>query len=246
MSAKFLVVVMITALGSIVRPGVAEACSCGGRVSAAAALRQADLVFLGAVAQVDGRKPWSMVDVDGSIRVQSGSPVTTFSIEHIYRGGARQQVLIVGDGSNCDVPFAQGETWLVYARVREGRITTGKCTRTRLRVQAEASQDLAYLDGLERGRQQGVVFGEVLRRIVGAEGKPALQALFEPLQVIAAGPAGRFQVTTETWGPYQLVLPPGDFEVWIERLGVAVNTPQTVSVDHGSDRHLVLVVRYKH
>jgi len=248
MSARFFAAVIVTALGGIVGPGLAEACSCGGRVSAAAALGQTDLVFVGAVAHVDGRKPRSMVNADGSVRVGSltGSPVTTFNIEHIYRGGARQQVVIVGDGSNCDVPFARGETWLVYARVRDGRVTTGKCTRTRLRAQAEASQDLAYLEGLERGRQQGVVFGDVLRRIVGADGKPALQALFEPFQVIASGPAGRFQVTTDSWGPYQLVLPPGGFQVWVERLGAAVNTPQTVSVDHGSDRHLTLVVEYRH
>jgi hypothetical protein len=91
--------------------------------------------------------------------------------------------------------------------------------RTRLRTEAEASQDLAYLEGLEQGRQQGIMYGDVLRRILGADGQPALQALFEPLQVIAVGAGRRLEITTDRWGPYQLVLPPGDFEIGVERAG---------------------------
>ncbi len=162
----------------------------------------------------------------------------------MLRGRPARQVVVTGDGSSCDEPFKQGETWLVYARTREGRVTTDKCTRTRLR--AEATQDLVYLEGQEQGRRQGTVYGDVLRRILGADGQPALQALFEPLQVIAVGGGRRVETTTDRWGPYQLVLPPGDFEIWVERAGRAVAPRQTVHVDHGADRRLVLPVEYKH
>lgn len=243
MSARFCLAVIIAA-GAIMRPVPAEACGCGGTTSSVTAFRGADLVFVGTVTRVDGPKPWSRVNADGSVSggLETDPPVTTFEAGHIYRGNAGQRVVIVGDRTNCDVPFKHGEGWLVYARVRDGRVSTDKCTRTRLRAEAETSQDLAYLDGLERGRQQGVVQGEVLRRIVGADGQPALQALFEPLEVIAAGPAGRFQVTTDRWGPYQLVLPPGDFEVWVERTGRPVGARQTIHVDHGSEKRLALAV----
>jgi hypothetical protein len=143
------------------------------------------------------------------------------------------------------VAFKQGESWLVYARVREGHVVVDKCSRTRLLTDAEASLDLAYLEGLELGRQQGIVYGDVMRRLAAANGQAVLKALFEPLQVIAVGAGRRLQVTTDKWGPYQLVLPPGDFEVWVERAGSPVASKQVVHVDHGSDRRLTLVVDYQ-
>jgi len=232
------------ALTTIVQANRAEACSCAGTTSSATAFRSADLVFVGTVARTEEPKAsnQSRVNADGRIIVGGGvggPRLTTLETVHVYRGRAEQQVVIVGSGPDCDVPFGQAETWLVYARVREGQVTTDTCTRTRLRTKADASRDLAYLDGLESGRQQGVVYGQVLRRRGGG-----LQALFEPLQVIAVGPAGRFHVTTDEWGPYQLVLPPGDYQVWIERAGNPVATLQVVHVDDGAESRVMLVVEY--
>ena len=247
MSARCVLVVVIAVLVSLVRPSWAEACSCGATISAATSFRGADLIFVGTVTRVERAQPWSRVNADGSVSVGFGpeSPVTTFETAHVFKGRAERQVVIAGDRSDCDVPFKHAETWLVYARSSEGRIVTEKCTRTRLRIEAEASQDLAYLEGLERGRQQGIVYGDVLRRILGVDGQPALQALFEPLQVIAVGAGRWLEITTDRWGPYQLVLPPGDFEIWVERAGRGVAPRQTVHVDQGSERRLVLAVEYK-
>jgi hypothetical protein len=233
--------VVIVGFAALVQPSPAEARSCGAKGSSSTAFNGADLIFVGTVARFEGPKPWSRVNADGSISGGVGTepPVATFEVAHTFRGRQERQIVVIGDGT----PFKQGETWLVYARTREGRVTTDQCTRTRLR--AEATQDLVYLEGLEQGRQQGIVYGDVLRRILGADGQPALQALFEPLQVIAVGAGRRVEITTDKWGPYQLVLPPGDFEIWVERAGRAVAPRQTVHVDHGSDRRLVLPVEYK-
>lgn len=236
---------VIVVLVSLIRPSSAEACACGGTSSSSAAFNSADVVFVGTVSGLEGRKPWSRVNADGSISHGVGTepPVATFDVTHVFRGSHERQIAVVGDGTDCDEPFERGESWLVYAQTREGRVTTHKCTRTRLR--ANASQDLVYLENLEQGRQQGIVYGEVLRRIVGADGQPALQALFEPLQVIAVGAGRQLEITTDRWGPYQLVLPPGYFVVWVERAGRAVAPVQTVQVDHGVDRRLALVVEYQ-
>jgi hypothetical protein len=209
----------------------AEACSCGGQGSSAMAFDSSDLVFLGTVGQVQ------------SLPGHSGFGTTTFEITHVFRGGPARQLIIVGDGTSCDEPFKQGEAWLVYARSRDGRITTTKCTRTRLR--ADASQDLVYLEGLEQRRPQGIVYGDVFRRIVDVDGKPVLQALFEPLRVIATAAGRRLKITTDKFGPYQLVLAPGDYEVWVERAGRVVSEKQLVHVDRGTDRRLILAVEYK-
>ena len=184
-------------------------------MSSSTAFNGADLVFVGTVTRLDGPKSWSRLNANSSIRGGLGTepPLAAFGVGHMFRGRPAQQVVVVGDGTSCDEPFKQRETWLVYARNRDGRITTNKCTRTRLR--AATIYRIAYLEGLEQGRQQGVVYGDVLRRILDADGRPALQALFEPLQVIAVGVGRRLEITTDKWGPDQLVLPPGDFEIWV-------------------------------
>ena len=246
MRIQVALVVVLAGVAALVRPSPAEACSCGGTLSSSAAFANADLVFVGTVTRLSGGLNFSTrVNPDGSISVEPRTepPVAIFEVAHMFRGSATPQIVVTGTGTNCDVPFKSGETWLVYARSREGTVTTNKCTRTRLR--AEAPQDLAYLEGLEQGRQQGIVYGLVLRRIMSANGQPALQALSEPLQVIAAGAGHRLEIPTDQWGPFQLVLPPGDFEIWVERAGRAVAPRQAVHVDHGSDRQVNLVVEYK-
>jgi hypothetical protein len=112
------------------------------------------------------------VNADGSISGGLGvePPVATFEVAHMFRGRPAPPVVVVGDGTNCDEPFKRGETWLVYARTREGRVTAETCTRTRLR--GKAAQDLEYLEGPEQGRRQSIVYGDVLRRILGADGQP--------------------------------------------------------------------------
>jgi len=243
----------LAAVAGAVSAGLAppggEASSCIGPVSSATAFRVADLVFVGTVAKVDQPKTLARSNADGSITVstQSDQPrLTTFDVVRAYRGTTEPKLVLAGqNGMSGDINFKEGETWLVYAKMRDGRIAADDCLRTRLRTAAEASQDLAYLEGRERGSQQGVVFGNVHRRILDASGKPALQALFEPLAVMASGPAGRFRVITDRWGPYQLVLPPGDFEVWVERGGIPVAPRQKIKVEHGSERSLSLVADFK-
>jgi len=244
MTPRLCLAFVIAAFGGLVQPPSAEACACAGTASSSTAFKGAELVFVGTVTRVEGRDLQARTNTDGTVRVEpgTGQPVTIFDAAHVFRGGVERQIAIMGDRTDCDVRFTQGEMWLVYARVREGRVVTDQCTRTRLQAEAEASQDLAYLEGLEQGRPQGILYGEVLRRIVGRDGQPALQALFGPLQVIAAGAGRRLQVTTDRSGPYQLVLPPGDFEVWVEDAGRTVASAQKVHVDNGSDLRLMLVV----
>jgi hypothetical protein len=71
-----------------------------------------------------------------------------------------------------------------------------------------------------------------------------MHVLPEPLQVVAANPTQRFSTTTERWGPFELVLPPGDFEVWVERGQKAVAPRRTVHVENGADVKLQLLVEY--
>jgi hypothetical protein len=234
-------------LGSLIDPSRAYACSCAGVGSSMGNLRSAGVVFVGTVARVTGMEYRARTTTNGGVTIERepGPPTWTFDVAHLYQGRSAQQIVITGDYSDCDEPFKLGEAWLVYASSREGRLATSKCTRTRLRSEAESSQDLVYLEGVEQRQQQGIVYGDVLRRIVDSNGQPALQALFEPMQVVAVGAGRRFEVTTDKWGPFQLVLPPGDFEVWVERLGVIVGEKKTTRVRDGTEVRLLVPVQFK-
>jgi hypothetical protein len=144
-------------------------------------------------------------------------------------------------GGTCSEPFDVGQIWLIYAFESEGAFTTTKCTRSRLRD--EATQDLAYLEGVEQGRAQGVVYGEMLHRRLGADGQPGLFVSAESLQVVAVGGGRRFAGQAER-GNYQIALPPGDFEVWAERSGQRVSEAQRVTVTADTDHHLMVIASF--
>ncbi|GAB4239659.1 MAG: hypothetical protein Kow00109_14560 [Acidobacteriota bacterium] len=130
--------------------------------------------------------------------------------------------------------------WLVYGYYEQGRVITHKCTRTRRLV--DASSDLAYLKGLEKGESLGIIFGDVFRRASGATGEGELYPLSESLQVVAEGSKGRFEFPTDSWGAFQLVLPPGDYEIWAESAERRVSAAQRVHVDEASEQRAVIII----
>jgi hypothetical protein len=227
-------------------PPSVEACSCGGTVASAPAFRASMLVFVGTVERVDQPQSWWRTNSDGSITGGSGTGprVVTFVVTRAFRGVAETRIRITGNSAgSCGTPFRVDETWLVYASDQQGRgIEADACSRTRLL--SEAGEDLKYLEGLAVGRPQALVYGDVHQQIVGPDGKPAFRALFEPLQVVAVGTAGRFAVTTDRWGPYQIVLPPGDFQLRVERQGRQVTALVTVRVGSGDERQVAFAAQF--
>lgn len=237
------VFVLLAALGW---PQLVEACSCGGRLSSVGAVSSSETTFLGTVVRVDGPRSQRATHADGSVRVgmTDGPIVTTFAVHRAFRGRQARELTLVRDfGGSCDVVFTPGESWLVYANTLNGQLRADTCGRTRLR--SAASQDLLYIDGLQQGRPQGVLSGQVNRQTRDEDGRPVLRALFEPLQVVAVGGGRRIEVTTDRWGPYQVVLPPGEFMVWVERHGRRVSRREAVKVAHGSDLNLSLAADYE-
>ena len=87
------------------------------------------------------------------------------------------------------------------------------------------------------------MYGEVLRHRDGASGE-GLYALIEPLRVIAANASQRLSTTTERWGQFELVLPPGDFEIWVERSEKPVARLHSIHIENGADVRLRLIVEY--
>jgi hypothetical protein len=243
MSARIASLATLVFVASLWRPAVAAACGCGGTVSSSTAARSADFVFVGTVTRIDSPQPISRHNTDGSFSVDvsaAGPDLVIFDVAHVFKGPPGPQIGVARGNSSCDLPFKGGEEWLVYGHEAIGGIATDPCSRSRLSV--AGPQDLAYLQGVEAGRPQGIVFGDVLRRREGPSG--VTLSAPEPLQVIAANMTQKFTVTPDRWGPFELVLPPGDFEVWVERRGKPVAPKRVVHVQNGADVKLQLVVEY--
>ena len=172
--------------GLLLFPKPAAACSCAGTSSTPDAVRSSDLVFLGLVVSVSSPdRMTTRTNADGSVTVSSTSQPTPvrFSVVRTFRGAATESITMLSSAnSSCDFRFVLGESWLVYASVRDGIVSTHKCTRTRLR--SEASQDLRYLEGVERGEALGVVSGDVLRRVTTPAGDSVLKAVEDAMQIV--------------------------------------------------------------
>lgn len=241
MNTRLFVTTAMIVLGSIWSPRTAAACGCGGTVSSPVAFRHADAVFVGQVLSAT-RPPSAMrTNIDGSVVVSvtpSGPTVVTFDLRRVFRGFVRGQATLEAGYTTCDFRFAPSEVWLIYAVEEHGLLGTHKCLRTRL--VSDASEDLKYLEALLEGRPQAVVFGDVFEQTTTPDGAPAQGALFEELEVVAIGAGQRFGAKTDRWGPYQLVLPPGEFEVWAEREGRRVSPISTIRLSNGDERHLAV------
>ena len=214
---------LLTLLATLVAPSNAEACGCAGRVSSPVSVKAASVVFVGTAETVTGGMPRPRI--------------ATFKVARMYRGTAQDRIVITGDGTTCDVDFEEGLAYVVYANQERGAYYTHKCTRTRLL--AIGAEDVRYLEMLEAGEPRAVLHGDVLRNTM-ARGKPALQAPFEPLDVVARRNGRRRSVATDAWGPYQLVLAPGEYEVWVERAGRRVSAVHKVTLRPDDDRRLMI------
>ena len=210
------------------RPSPAEACSCAGPVPLSVALHYSEIVFVGTVARID---------VDD----RSGSAFVLFDVAQTFKGLSAPQISVTQSGMNCDLPFKGGEQWVVYAREGEAGVTSSKCMRSRLA--AEAKQDLLYLHNADEGRPQGILYGDVFRRRHGPSGLENYVPS-QSLQVVATNETSRFVTSTDRWGPFELVLPPGDYLGWVERDGKPVSRRSAVHVEHGADTRLSLIAEY--
>lgn len=76
---------------------------------------------------------------------------TTFEVVQAWKGVSEERVVVQGDGSICDIPFQEGERYLVYATGGGGQggkttaFRTSRCQGTRLLEEPLAVDDLRAL-----------------------------------------------------------------------------------------------------
>ena len=118
-------------------------------------------------------------------------------------------------GGDCGYAFQQGETYLIYARGdKAGRYSTGICDRTR-RI-SEAAEDLDYLRTTARTPSNlGVLRGTAWRTDTNYGG-PFQRAPYPGIRVVVRGSGVQEERQTDASGRYELLLPPGEYEVRAE------------------------------
>jgi hypothetical protein len=135
-------------------------------------------------------------------------PVTvqkvTFRVEEAFDDTPGTTVDVYGSGTSNDLHFDVGTRYLVYGfRGKNGKIRTGKCTRTATVI--EAAEDLAFLRSLPT-RIGGGILGRV--RFVS----PGPQTGTVAGIVTASGADGDHTTRVEASGWYELNgLAPGDY-----------------------------------
>lgn len=192
---KPLLFILISLAWLTVSSTKAQGCSClEYDVPVCAAYSRADAVFTGQL-------------LDITVEKESDQQISTamlhFIVEQPFRGitGDRVEVETI-HGTSCDLRFAKGEKYLIYAGKRSnGQLVVGPCTRTQNLKYAD--EDLSYLRTLA---QQ-----EVKETILGRFGK--FQQL-PGLRITVQNADQTIETKTDQNGNFSVLLPgPGNYKV---------------------------------
>lgn len=199
MRRPFAWIIAVSAFALFPRAG--EACSCAGPHAPCEAAWQVDAVFVAQVVRVERTST--------HIRAHL-MPLETF------RGPSDILSIDTGlGGGDCGYSFQPGEAYLIYARGdKAGRYSTGICNRTR--PLSQAAEDLDYLRTTARTPSNlGVLRGIVVRTDTNYGG--ASQRNPHPgIRVVVRGKGVQEERQTDANGRYELLLPPGEYEVKAE------------------------------
>jgi hypothetical protein len=70
---------------------------------------------------------------------QKGKRIITFDVDEIFKGDPKDEMKVTVDvtGDGCDLPFEEGQSYLVYAKWEWGTVLTARCMGTKLLVKAK-------------------------------------------------------------------------------------------------------------
>lgn len=197
----------LVAVGAVLAPGRAEACTCVVGAPICDTFWKTDAVFAGEVLEIAPIPNPSGRQFMAHKRVR-------FRVEQSWRGAVEGTVEITtgSGGGDCGYGFEKGERYLVYASARDGALSTSICSRTR--PLARASEDLDYLKAALRPSATGRVFGVVrYQQDRGPRGPDRFAAGYtvrlsagDRRWTATTGPDGRYEFTGVAAGEYAIAL----------------------------------------
>jgi hypothetical protein len=225
MSASRVMLAAVLAAACVVAPTAARlaaACSCFENPPCAVAGR-ADAVVIGTVLEtkretLGGRLGWTVHTIAVTKTLQGATeplltlvpPVTgtEAAIE-----ASRNQPDDMSMGSSCDYQFEVGEQYLIYAqRTPSGRWTTSACAGTKRLTEAGAALD--YFADRFRSSPDARIYGSVARIVRDRDDPAGVGQVPAPgVKVALSGPSGRFTITSNAAGEFDVHVPPGDYSI---------------------------------
>jgi hypothetical protein len=191
---------------------------------------KASAIFVGKVVE----SPWKRT-VDGTIST-TGLRSVRFLVQRMFRGVVDAEVTISGFG-DCTYPFLDGETYLVHAVQRNGKLDTGYPYRPLLL--SDAVEALKYIEEAVANRTPGLLI--VIPFLRGRGGEAVAIAATENLVVHLQGSSGgQFQERINPTRQYEVVAPPGEYSVWLELNGQVVSDRKSVRLTQGKAMYQTL------
>jgi hypothetical protein len=83
---------------------------------------------------------------------------------------------------------------------------------------SQATESLKYLEGVQANRPQAILYGLALRQARDPDGNLVLQGLEERFFVRAETPGRSFTVQANENGEFEMVVPPGEYRIWLDRV----------------------------
>jgi protocatechuate 3,4-dioxygenase beta subunit len=198
----------------------ANACSCASGGKPCHDYWKATAVFTGTVIYKSSTT-YKLGEYDVAARL------IRFNIDRAFRGVKGKEVEVrtgLGD-SDCGYNFRLGGQYLVYAYDAGDNLATGICSRTR--PISEASDDLAYFQGLATAEPGATISGEVKRLDQAARWEERLQPVSDA-RIVIEGPSMRVEAITDKKGNYRVSgLAPNTYKVRVELPeGLSIHNPE--------------------
>ena len=182
--------------------------------------RRASIVFVGKVVE----SPWESAATGAPGAIGNDVRVIRFAVQRQFRGQAVREIEIPVSLTDCFYPYLKDETYLVHGLMQDGELIMGYPWRP-LPLK-EATDALKFV---ESASAQAFLSGTV--RLRSPAGLISSASHIPELFVHAEGAAGHGDSKVDH--TYWLVLPPGEYDVWIERNGAPVTSRRTVRLVRG-------------
>jgi len=222
---RWRVLLLVAFAGVLGIPDEAWACTCLGTISKALSFRNAPVAFVGKVESVQARPPLiQTILVDGK-PVTGATPTASdvrFTISEPFKGTTGSEIT-VPRSDICPYPFIVGESYLVYASPNGAELFVNPCETLRIAV---AGEPLKYLQGLKAGRPQTLLYGLITVRTADRPWE---------FTVHAEGGGATFEVPL-TSGGYEIVLPPGEYRVWLTQGRNVIGKTESFRLAAGDER----------
>ena len=149
MPMRLLALAAIAALSGV---RAAHACSCVPPKPAKVEAKRSDAVFHGTVVSVE-----PLESTGATATSAEGRLAVTFEVARVWKGDLGKRFVLASVSPHvgmCEIDFAVGDEWIIYASGKDGALRTSLCSRSHRTSGKKPSPDLKALGAGHEPRDQ--------------------------------------------------------------------------------------------